>query len=158
MREIVCVRCYCKKEVGDSWRFATCPDCLAKKRLRRRENKPQQPELKPIRIPFMSFQDYKRYFPNADFKEYREKKTDFEEQSRLMEPNFPQKIFQIPVAESTQHECETFRRVLLGLEKKPSNWVILASHNCRCRLCQIWYSVYKSEWKTVWKGCNIWSS
>ena len=97
MKTIICTRCYCKKDVSDSWRFSNCPDCLEKKKLRRREQKPKvQPELKALRIPFMSFQDYKRHFPNATFEQYREKKQDFEEQSRLLEPDFPQKLFQFP--------------------------------------------------------------
>ena len=77
MRQIICTRCACRKDVSDTWRFSNCPDCLAKKRLRRREQKPQ--ELKPISIPFMSYEDYKRHFPQATFKKYVEAKSEFEE-------------------------------------------------------------------------------
>ena len=104
----------------------------------------------------MSYQDYKRHFPNASFEDYLEEKRAFESQSRLLEPQFPSKIFEIPINAETQFDCETFRCVLLGLEPKPSNWITLASHHLRCRLCMAWYAVFKESWKDIWQGTNLW--
>jgi len=50
------------------------------------------------------------------------------------------------------HNCEDFRRMVIGSE--PHNTLFMITHHLNCLLCAYWYGKHKNENK--FEGVNLW--
>lgn len=152
-KQIRCTRCNCLKYVPLFWQFSTCKDCLKKKREYREQYKTKikaREKLKPIKAKFMSFEDYKRYFPQASRESYERERKKFEQQTRLngetdsLMEKFPCK----------SQDCWEFREQLFGY--KPKQKLFFALHHNNCRPCARFWAIFRDYWRETWQGCDIW--
>lgn len=153
---ILCSKCNTRKEVPIEWKNKLCPQCLdylkryrEKHKSKLKTKREKKAILKSVRFPFMSFEDYKRYFPKSSRETYEEEKRKFEAQQRFIS----EKDGEIWALPCTSDLCYLFRESLLYGKRRSFE---LTLHGSNCRNCMrfyvLWKEAYRIEGVRLWHG------
>jgi hypothetical protein len=151
MKTILCNKCHKTVEVSDVWKFKQCSNCLAKQR-EKEALKPKSSFSPEVKQPssFMSFEDYRKHWKNASWKQFMEEKARFDENKRL-EKIAVEKHEQVPIYDES---CRITREMLMGVRVKDS--LTVGIHFSDCGLCRRWYATYREEHPPL-RGFNLWA-